>query len=183
MATDSMGCESVRELLPLFAGGELEAGERLAAEAHLGYCAECARELDAYRVALAGLARSREEEPPSGTWQALAQGVHRALFPAKRDRRPLLVLARSCAAALLLGLVVGLAAHHLGRRAVPAAAVRASDPGLAPITASGPSPSELKTYAPPREARLGGPEPRLLGEGEYYLPRAETIPPGAEKDF
>ena len=44
-----MGCEEIRDLLALYAGGESYDSERAAVEAHVAICAACARELDQSR--------------------------------------------------------------------------------------------------------------------------------------
>jgi anti-sigma factor RsiW len=168
-----MSCDDIRDLLPLFAGGELEDGERVLAEAHLDHCPSCARELDLYREDRARLADLRGDEPPAGTWKALQEGIRAELFPRKASRLPLRL-----AAALLLGLTLGFALHRTrperpaptvphsevvdagALRALPAAAVRVP---LAPV----PVPQS----------------PRANPEGRHHLPRVESFPPPDERDF
>jgi anti-sigma factor RsiW len=55
--------EDVRELLPAYVDGDLQAAEEV--EAHLASCADCRSQLAAYREMLAELAnlRDRGEEP------------------------------------------------------------------------------------------------------------------------
>src|SRR5689334_21806873 len=78
-----MGCEEIRDLLALYAGGESYDNERVAVEAHVAVCAACARELDQYREARSNLAMLREGQAPPGTFKNLWSGVRADLFPQK----------------------------------------------------------------------------------------------------
>src|ERR1043165_3618981 len=82
-----MGCEEIRDLLALYAGGESYENERSAVESHVAVCAACARELDQYREARANLALLREGQAPAGTFKSLWNGVRADLFPPKVSPR------------------------------------------------------------------------------------------------
>lgn len=100
-------CETIRDFLPLYAGGELEENERVASEAHLSMCAGCARELDRYREDLSCLAALRDGEPPPGALKAIAAGVRAELFP--RRAVALFDAVLRYAAVLGVGLSIGVA--------------------------------------------------------------------------
>ncbi len=176
-----MDCEEIRELLALYAGGELDPGERVAAEAHLSCCADCGRELDLYREARARLADLREDEPPPGVWQALRRGTG-AELPVRRSPG----LALRLAAVLLLGVTIGLAAHA-ARRGAPAppatpAAVATVDPGQGGVVpaapAAGAMPLRLPVETKPRSLA-----PEAAPDVRHYLPRVESFPPPGEREF
>src|SRR5436190_23725792 len=82
-----MGCDEIRDLLALYAGGESYDNERVAVEAHVAVCAACARELDQYREARANLATLREGQAAPGTFKNLWSGVRADLFPQKTTPR------------------------------------------------------------------------------------------------
>jgi len=190
----TMNCEEIRDLLPLYAGGELGPEERMAAEAHLSLCAECGRELDLYREDRVRLADAREDEPPPGVLKALREGIEAELFPRKAS---LGLLAARFAAALLLGLALGLAVHA-GRRALPdvpsdpvasapdgrpssesvASGARAGALPAAGAPGLGAWPLRLRAEPMPRFHA-----PRATLDGRHYLPRVESFPPPGERDF
>ncbi len=174
-------------MLPLLAGGELDRGERLAAEAHVSFCADCARELELYREARAQLAEMRMDEPPAGTWRELSRGIEAEIR--SMGIRPARAAARF-AAALAAGLVIGLAIHAaLGaiRRPSPspaAVAVGLGAPGefVAAGAAAKPRPdawSMRVRVEPGSKSPAAGAAP----DGRYYLPRVEYFPPPVERDF
>jgi len=195
----TMDCEEIRELLPLYAGGELDPGERLGAEAHLSFCADCGRELDLYREDRARLAGVREDEPPPGVLDALRKGLEAELFPRKARRpRPAIESMTRFAAAILLGVVIGLVAHDVARRGKPSspppspAAVAPEDAGAGEVvnagTAAGPLRARNESLgAWPLTIRVeAGPRisvPRAAAEGRHYLPRVESFPPPGEREF
>jgi anti-sigma factor RsiW len=167
-----MNCDDIRDLLPLYAGGELEDGERILAEGHLDRCPSCARELDRYRGDLARLAGLREDEPPSGTWARLQDGLRKELFP----RKDLWFgLPLRLAAALLLGLALGVALHKVRPEAPAPAAPR----GTGEVVDAG----ALRAL-PAAAVRVPVPQsPRATPEGRHHLPRVESFPPPDERDF
>jgi len=91
-------CETVRESLPEFAAGLLEAERAAAIEGHLGSCADCSEEV---RV-LTLLRQARPEPPP-----LLAAGIVQALAARPvRTSRPWWGLAAAAVAAVALGIGV-----------------------------------------------------------------------------
>lgn len=169
-----MSCDDIRDLLPLYAGGELEDAERILAEAHLDGCASCARELDLYREDRARLAELRGDEPPAGTWARLQDGLQAELFPRRRSRYAFLL---RLAAALLAGLALGVV-FHKGRREAPAA----PGSGTHEVVDAGalralPAAAVRVPFVPVPRA------PRANPEGRHHLPRVESFPPPDERDF
>ncbi len=135
-----MDCEAARDLLPLYAGGEIDPEERMAVEAHLGICTSCAFELSLYQQDRARLAELRDEEVPVGTWKALREDVQAKLFPRRRATRLAATLLRY-AAILLFGTSIGLAIHVLERPSVPPEeAGRVQDVPVMPATFPTPQP-------------------------------------------
>lgn len=185
-----MTCDEMRDLLPLYAGGETEDNERIAVEAHLSLCSDCARELEEFRQARGLLEALREEETPPGTSSKIWKRVRDEMFPAKRT----VAIGDGflkCAAVLVIGVAIGYAAFTAFRPTEP---VRAESPRTAPAEDTsntmvhGPAfnagggdrffttdaPREERTFVLPRTSRP---------EKSYYLPRAETILTGGDRDF
>ncbi len=174
-----MGCEEVRDLLALYAGGESYENERAAVEAHVAVCAACARELDQYREARANLALLREGDAPPGTFKAIWSAVRADRFPAK----PVASVSRfdhalRYAAVAMVGLALGVLVHVAQRRpALPAAATLPT--ASAPVVIPAPvQPATMPRRIVPNRA----PAPLEL-EGSFYLPRVESIPAGKDKDY
>jgi anti-sigma factor RsiW len=177
---DDMGCEDVRDLLALYAGGECRDEERVAVEAHVSLCSSCARELDQYREARAALAGLAGGEVPPGTWKELWTGVRSEVLPGRIRRWPSIDAVLRCAAALMVGLAIGVLAHATRRPTPLNASHRA--PAAAPSALAVPAAVRPLEVAPPRdEMRFHA--PRARSEGSFYLPRVEAIPAGGEKDF
>lgn len=173
-----MGCDDIRDLLALFAGGECHDNERIAVESHVSLCSGCARELDHYREARAALSDLADQETPEATWKSLWNGVRAEVFPRpiRRFLNPDVVL--RCAAALMVGLAIGVVAHT-ARRGPPASARAPVTPEYrAPVIHAARSPELEPSPVEPRRFA-----PRARSEGNYYLPRVEALPAGGEKDF
>ena len=180
-----MGCEEVRDLLALYAGGESYENDRVAVEAHVAVCAACARELDQYREARANLALLREGDAPAGTFKSLWTGVRSDLFPRKTvDRSGWLDASLRYAAVTMVGIAIGVLIHVAERRVAPPAAgsVAASAPinGFSPVQPATHTPSQPRLFLRPQPRTNG---PRVELDGNYYLPRVESLPAGAAKDF
>jgi anti-sigma factor RsiW len=179
-----MGCEEIRDLLALYAGGESYDSEQVAVEAHVAICAACARELDHYREARANLAMLREGTAPPGTFKNLWSGVRADLFPQKTSPRlAWFDAALRYAAVGMVGIAIGVLIHYAGRReAVPAMA-----PTAAVVPVSSGMPVQPATFPnAPRlifRTRPAPAAPRVETDGNFYLPRVESIPAGREKDF
>jgi hypothetical protein len=181
-----MGCEDVRDLLPLVAGGEAREDERRTVEAHVSHCAACSRELDLFREARANLALLRECDVPPGTWKSIWPGVRVDLFPG-RAPSPLAVfdVVLRYAAVLMVGLAVGVGSYVATRPArVPG---RAENPLVAePATGVEVRPNFIRgvttSPVPYRgDPRVGAPPGRP--EGNSYLPRVEAVPASGERDY
>ncbi|HVE39973.1 MAG TPA: zf-HC2 domain-containing protein [Planctomycetota bacterium] len=181
-----MGCEEIRDLLALYAGGESYDNERVAVEAHVAVCAACARELDQYREARANLSMLREGQAPPGTFKNLWSGVRADLFPQKAapPRLAWFDTALRYAAVGMVGIAIGVLLHVTTRRdAGPVTAPMASQPSVniaSPVQpATFPNTSRGFIFRPRTSPAL----PRVEADGNFYLPRVESIPAGREKDF
>lgn len=178
-----MGCEEIRDLLALYAGGESYDHERTAVEAHVAVCAACARELDHFREARANLALLREGVPPAGTFKTLWTNVRADLFPQKAAPRfAWFDDALRYAAVAMVGIAIGVVIHYADRRAAPVAAAPA-----ATVTTTGVGfPAQPATHESPRIFLRPRPMPSTPPaefDGNFYLPRVESMPAGAAKDF
>jgi len=176
-----MGCEEIRDLLALYAGGESYENERAAVEAHVAVCAACARDLDQYREMRSNLASLREGSPRAGAFKSIWPGVRADLFPAKPSPAlPWIDAVLRYAAVVMVGVAIGVITHYAQRReaapALPRAVVAAPELIAAPV-----SPATLpRIMLPPR---VKPSSPRLEPDGLFYLPRVETIPAGRDKDY
>jgi anti-sigma factor RsiW len=191
---DFMGCEDVRDLLPLYVGGEASGDDQRAVEEHVRLCGACARELDQYREARAQLALLREGEAPAALWRSLWAGVRSELFPPSTSGpgASWVEMSLRCAAALFLGMAIGLVAHLASggggaapREAAPAPRdarefvnVSARGSGPARVLSAEPSPW-LRAPVPRFEAFL----PEAALEEDAYLPRVESLLPSDEREF
>jgi predicted anti-sigma-YlaC factor YlaD len=180
-----MGCEEIRDLLALYAGGESYDNERVAVEAHVAVCAACARELDQYREARANLALLREGSAPPGTFKTLWTGVRSDLFPRKTvDRAGWLDASLRYAAVTMVGIAIGVLIHVADRRESPTASpsMTAVAPvnGVTLVQPANLTPSQPRLFLR-TQPRVTGPRVEL--DGNYYLPRVESLPAGAAKDF
>ena len=180
-----MGCEEIRDLLALYAGGESYDNERVAVEAHVAVCAACARELDHFREARANLALLREGVAPAGTFKSLWTGVRTDLFPQKvAARSGWLDASLRYAAVTMVGIAIGVLIHVAERR--EASPTPASFATAGPV--NGVSPVQPATMTPSQPRLFLRPQPRMTAprvelDGNYYLPRVESMPAGAAKDF
>jgi len=180
-----MGCEEIRDLLALYAGGESYENERVAVEAHVAVCAACARELDHFREARANLALLREGSAPPGTFRTLWTGVRADLFPQKvAARAGWLDASLRYAAVTMVGIAIGVLIHVAERREAPPAAatavVVAPVNGVTPVLPATLTPNQPRLFLR-TQPRLA--PPRVELDGNYYLPRVESMPAGAAKDF
>ncbi len=172
-----MGCEDIRDLLALYAGGECYDNERIAVEAHVSLCSGCARELDQYREARAALADLADQELPESAWKGLWNGVRAEVFPHRMRRFVSFDAVLRCAAALMVGLAIGVVAYAAGRG--PQAPARG--PVAHEVRPPAVRANRLEIQPSPVEPRLHA--PRARSEGNFYLPRVEALPAGGEKDF
>ncbi len=91
-------------MIPGFIGEGLDAGERIALEAHLGGCADCATEVAKLQEARALLSGLAEGESPAGTYVRIWNAVRDEFFPARGHHAS---WALSYAALFLIGISVG----------------------------------------------------------------------------
>ena len=162
-----MSCDDIRDLLPLAAGSDASPEERRAVEAHASLCGACARELDHLRESRAALASLKETPAPPSLWPA----IRGELFPTTRRRFAGWDDVLRLAAALMLGLGIGVAAYPYMRS--PAA----PDP-----VAHAP---QVRPLAQPATARdfLFAPRARPLTDQTFWLPRVEDVFDSPEKEF
>jgi anti-sigma factor RsiW len=183
--TAFMGCDEIRDLLAIVAGGEARDEDRIAVEEHVLHCASCAKELDLYREARANLASLREEEAPPGALKSIWTGVKGELFPKKPSRAMAWFDdALRYAAVVMAGLAIGVGAHVATRPAPVAPLAGGPDARSAPsapiqnVGSGTPAPYRLEIETRPRFYA-----PRAKPDGNSYLPRVELIPVGGERDF
>jgi hypothetical protein len=174
-----MGCDEVRDLLALYAGGESYENERVAVEAHVAVCAACARELDQYREARANLALLREGAAPAGTFKSIWAAVRADRFPAL----PAPATSRGdqvlrYAAVAMVGLAIGVVVHFAQRRPMMPELLK-TQTAAAPVVIPAPvQPATISRRFVPNRAPAS-----LELDGTYYLPRVESIPAGRDKDY
>jgi hypothetical protein len=186
-----MGCDDMKDLLPLVAGGEARDDERQAVKDHVSHCAPCSRELDLFREARANLALLREGEVPAGTWKSIWSNVRADLFPPRISRSLFFFdLGLRYAAVLMVGLAVGVGSYVVTRpaRVLPPSGGGAADPATFVSFQGQPAPIQPVTSAPvPLRAEVNQrPKfyaPRVKPDGSCYLPRVEAIPTGGERDY
>ena len=110
-----MRCRKARELMPLYAGGDLRPRLAAGVRAHVDSCPSCWSEWREYRLALDRVrAEAGAEGGPDwseGQWQALMARVAAEARPAREaaGRRPGPALLPRWAPASVLGAVIGLA--------------------------------------------------------------------------
>lgn len=176
-----MGCEEIRDLLALYAGGESYDSERAAVEAHVAVCAACARELDQYREMRSNLGSLREGNAPAGTFKSIWPGVRFDAFPSKPPNN--LAWFDSVlryAAVAMVGLAIGVIVHYAQRRepalGLPKTVATAPEFIPAPVSQAG----TPRLFVPSRVR----PAPRpAQSDGAFHLPRAESIPEDRSKDY
>jgi len=169
-------CRSIRNLLPLHVGGDLDAGPARRVDEHLHHCLSCFREfreLTALRQRLGVLA---EQQPPAGALDhfteevmariALGERGPAAELPGVRRSRPSIMLPLAAAATLMVGVLLGYVAQTRSAAVSPAASpILAPSPvvsqteGLIPTEVRG-SPVDNRT----RSARGARGMPWLLDD-------------------
>lgn len=175
-----MGCEEIRDLLALYAGGESYENERSAVEAHVSVCAACARDLDQYREVRASLASRREGAAPPGTFKSIWTGVRADCFPLKETpKQPWMDAVLRYAAVVMVGIAIGVLVHVSQRRAPALPAAPTETAAAAPATIPAPvQPATMPLRVVPNRRA-----PSLELDGSFYLPRVESIPAGKAKDY
>jgi len=176
-----MGCDEMRDLLALYAGGEYYENERIAVEAHVAVCAACARDLDQYREARANLALLREGNAPPGTFKSIWAAVRTDRFPSKPvAATPWGDHVLRYAAVAMVGLAIGVVAHFAQRRTFRPDDLRMTT-AAAPVVIPAPvQPATMPRMIVPNSRHAA---PPLELNGSYYLPRVESIPADQSKDY
>ena len=114
-------CRSIRDLLPLHVGGDLDAGPARRVDEHLHHCLSCFREfrdLAALRQRLVALG---EQQPPAAGLEhfteevmarvALGERGPAAELPGVRRTRPSVMVPLAAAATLMVGVALGYVAR------------------------------------------------------------------------
>lgn len=121
-------CREIRELLPGFAVGALEPGEREYVRHHLAACADCPQELAGYQAVTEALLQTApRRSPPPELRERIAQAVvaRPPRFSAPSAQRPQLVRIALAVAVVLLLLVNGRLLIRLNRLSEEQAELRA----------------------------------------------------------
>jgi len=96
-------CETIRELLPLWAGDDLTDAEQRTVTAHLEACPACAAEAEPWRIDLAIVAAAAgDEAPPALPAGLVDRAVAQALAPRPRVPSPRWRVLQPLAAAAVL---------------------------------------------------------------------------------
>ncbi|MBI4566743.1 MAG: zf-HC2 domain-containing protein [Planctomycetes bacterium] len=205
-----MGCEDMKDLLALEAGGDAQPDERIAVESHIAVCPECARELTDYRQLRAALAELREGAVPSRTFERIRGQVGSAMKFTIVQRSTASWFVRA-AAVLVVGVSVGFSSASIYRQVTQLRPAVEAEDGVADQDlemekgASNVSGRPYRTAAgargfgiisPPSvlDPLRGGftfridrtPEAKVNDsskDGVYYLPRVESFPDPHEVDF
>jgi anti-sigma factor RsiW len=157
-----MRCDDVRELLPLYAGGEGAEGDRPEVEAHLALCAACARELDQVRELRSALGSLGTQPLPPQASKAVWSAVRDEFFPRPAWRRD----AVRFAAALVLGLGIGAG----GWLALPRASSEVRTGGTGPRLEALPAGALRET-------------PRRAAADRHHLPKVDAVLAPGERDY
>lgn len=131
-------CRSIRDLLPLHVGGDLDPGPARRVDEHLHRCLSCFREFRELAAMRQRLVVLGEQQPPAAALDhfteevmariALGERGPAAELPGVRRTRPSVMLPLAAAATLMVGVMLGYVAQTRTPGASPAA------------TPSGPSP-------------------------------------------
>ncbi|MBI2898899.1 MAG: zf-HC2 domain-containing protein [Planctomycetes bacterium] len=189
-----MNCDDYRDLIPLVAGGEADENERIAVEAHVSMCPDCARELEEFRAAREMLGELKEGNVPADAVDGIWPNVRRELFPVRAFGVDWFVRA---AAVLVIGLSIGFVAVVATRdRTAPTAREAAAlsvrrgaesvDAGSGPRStfAGSGRDADLSTLFEERAEDRRAPLPRFSRpESGHYLPRAEAVVASGERSF
>lgn len=132
-----MTCDGVRELLPLFAGRDLDGTQMAHVQSHVEGCEACTRELAAYRECAAVLQELRDPEIPDVS-RDLWENVRRGVFGARAPGRAAAMFAFKAVAAVLIGMCVGFTGATLLRDRVQSSAPQAKVEPSAPAPVSPP---------------------------------------------
>lgn len=106
-------CKHIRELLPLWAGNDLTDAVSQTVADHLGGCADCAAEAEAWRLDLTRTVAAAAAEAPPPLPVGLVEATVAVLSPSATSRHRLTTLQPLAAAAVLLVLLWWHPLEHL----------------------------------------------------------------------
>jgi hypothetical protein len=123
-------CRSIRDLLPLHVGGDLDPGPARRVDEHLHHCLSCFREFRELASMRQRLVVLGEQQPPAAALDhfteevmariALGERGPAAELPGVRRARPSVVVPLAAAATLLVGVMLGYVAQTRAPGASPA---------------------------------------------------------------
>ena len=186
-----MRCSRVRDLLPLYAGGDLPERKAQAVVEHLATCAECQQESDSYQDAIGALRRASAPRSSEGDWLECWQAVE----PSLEQQRPsgrIIRLPTSfaagrwlrAAALLLVALGIGIV---IGRGLRPEPREMVASAHEEPETTETAEGAVTTTVSPKSKAliakREGGPARRLYALDELVSPGMPLRPVGVQDPF
>lgn len=173
-----MRCSRVRDLLPLYAGGDLPERKAQALVEHLATCAECQQEAESYQDAVGAIRRANAQVPPEGDWLKCWEAVEPSLEQPKPSGRIIrlptsleagrwLRAAAMLLVALGIGIVIGRGLRPEGREMVASVP---EDPKTVNVAQG----AVTSTASPKSEALIAkreqGPARRLFALDELVSP-------------
>jgi hypothetical protein len=143
-------CRSIRNLLPLHVGGDLDAGPARRVDEHLQHCLSCFREFRELATLRQRLGVLAEQQPPAAGLDnfteevmariALGERGPAAELPGVRRLRPSVLVPLAAAATLMVGVMLGYVAQTSGAPVSPGpgpAPAISQVPGLIPTEVRG----------------------------------------------
>jgi len=129
--SDPMDCKTAKQILPLYAGADLDEREAQMLREHIASCPKCSELLESYRANIALLSNLKKEEAPASTFDNFYADLRERIISSgalawRRRRRVLVTAFRAVpvAAAILIALFIWFSAgerQELPKRAVPSA--------------------------------------------------------------
>lgn len=110
---ENMKCDEIKELITLYAGGELASGEVALVDSHIFSCKPCREEAEEYRAIGKKLSALKEEPVSDDLWDDMWSGIKEGINGEKKVVQFDVIL--KYAAMLLLGLGVGFFGYMLNR--------------------------------------------------------------------
>ena len=114
-----MDCKTVKQILSLYAGADLDEPQTLMLRQHIASCPKCAKLLESYRANIALLSNLKSEEAPVGTFdnfyaELRARIISSGALAWRRRRRILITAFRAVpvAAAILVALLIWFSAEE-----------------------------------------------------------------------
>ena len=151
-------CRSIRDLLPLHVGGDLDAGPARRVDEHLHHCLSCFREFRELASMRQRLVVLGEQQPPAAGLEhfteevmarvALGERGPAAELPGVRRTRPSVAVPLAAAATLLVGVALGLVARGAGPQAGPSRGPLGPALGPAPVVSRVERPIPFPTPGP-----------------------------------